>query len=81
MSQDLFQDAQQLEDLLTHEEDPTAWREWSLLSSEGDLAALLELVSENKVSACHFQPMSEPNWCLRLISRSTRPDHRQHAQL
>ncbi|KAF9821815.1 hypothetical protein IEO21_00245 [Rhodonia placenta] len=49
MSQDLFQDAQQLEDLLTHEEDPTAWREWSLLSSEGDLAALLELVSENKI--------------------------------
>ncbi|CCM00318.1 uncharacterized protein FIBRA_02348 [Fibroporia radiculosa] len=49
VSQDIFQDACALEELLIQEDDPTAWREWSLLSSEGDVAALAELVSENKI--------------------------------
>lgn len=48
-SRDLFQDATALEELLTQQEDNTDWREWSLLAGDGDAAALIELVSENKV--------------------------------
>ncbi|KZT06305.1 uncharacterized protein LAESUDRAFT_726133 [Laetiporus sulphureus 93-53] len=48
LSQDIFQDASALEDLLGQDED-NAWREWSLLSSDGDMAAMLELVLDNKI--------------------------------
>ncbi|KZT74913.1 hypothetical protein DAEQUDRAFT_720101 [Daedalea quercina L-15889] len=47
--QDVFQDAAALEDVLGQDDDQDAWREWSLLSSDGDMAALLDLVSSNKV--------------------------------
>ena len=47
--QDVFQDAAALDDVLRQGEDPDAWREWSLLSSDGDMAALLNMVSNNKV--------------------------------
>ncbi|KAH9835845.1 uncharacterized protein C8Q71DRAFT_99456 [Rhodofomes roseus] len=50
MPQDVFQDAAALEDVLGQDEDPDAWREWSLLSSDGDMAALLDLVSINKIN-------------------------------
>lgn len=49
MSRDLFQDATALEELLSQQDDSSDWREWSLLAGDGDAAALIELVSENKV--------------------------------
>lgn len=45
---DTFQDAVALEDLSSETEDEP-WREWPLLASDGDCAALIQLVSENKV--------------------------------
>ncbi|PCH33343.1 hypothetical protein WOLCODRAFT_159996 [Wolfiporia cocos MD-104 SS10] len=48
LAQDIFQDAFALEELLLQDEN-AAWHEWSLLSSDGDCAALLELVSEARV--------------------------------
>ena len=46
-----FRDASSLEELwIEQEEDEVGWREWPLLASDGDMAALIELVSENKVS-------------------------------
>ena len=47
MHEDLFQDAVALEDLLSQQDE--AWEEWPLTASDGDTAALIELVSENKV--------------------------------
>ncbi|KAJ7630526.1 hypothetical protein FB45DRAFT_915784 [Roridomyces roridus] len=43
---DVFQDAIALEDISS--EDPE-WREWPLLATDGDTAALIQLVSDNKV--------------------------------
>ncbi|KAJ7042665.1 hypothetical protein C8F04DRAFT_1390618 [Mycena alexandri] len=43
---DTFQDAAALEDISV---DDQAWREWPLLSTDGDTAALIQLVSDNKV--------------------------------
>ncbi|KAJ7785880.1 hypothetical protein B0H16DRAFT_1488336 [Mycena metata] len=43
---DTFQDATALEDISV---DDQAWREWPLLSTDGDTAALIQLVSDNKV--------------------------------
>lgn len=43
---DTFQDAAALEDILIQDD---AWREWPLLATDGDLAALIQLVSEHKV--------------------------------
>ncbi|KAF7340022.1 B-block-TFIIIC domain-containing protein [Mycena venus] len=43
---DTFQDAAALEDIST---DDHSWREWPLLSTDGDTAALIQLVSDNKV--------------------------------
>lgn len=39
-----------LEELMSKQEDHDKWREWPLVASDGDTAALLELVSEGKVS-------------------------------
>lgn len=36
--------------MLAEEEDENDWREWSLLATDGDIASLLELVSDGKVS-------------------------------
>lgn len=41
-----FLDATQLEDLYIREQE--GWREWSLLSTDGDTAALIQLVSDHK---------------------------------
>ena len=49
ISGDLFQDAAALEEVLIEEADLLTWREWSLLSTDGDTAALIELVSDNRV--------------------------------
>lgn len=46
--EELFQDAVALDDLLSQEED-TSWREWPLLSSDGDIAGLIQLASDGKV--------------------------------
>ncbi|KAJ7139701.1 hypothetical protein C8R44DRAFT_694295 [Mycena epipterygia] len=46
ISYDTFQDAAALEDISV---DDDAWREWPLLSTDGDTAALIQLVSDNKV--------------------------------
>jgi hypothetical protein len=46
-SRDAFQDAVALEEILTCEEND--WQEWSLLASDGDVIALVQLVSDNKV--------------------------------
>ncbi|KAJ7456579.1 hypothetical protein FB451DRAFT_1048140 [Mycena latifolia] len=46
VSHDTFQDAATLEEISI---DDDAWREWPLLSTDGDTAALIQLVSDNKV--------------------------------
>lgn len=47
---DVFHDAiAQEEELHADDEDESDWREWSLLATDGDVAALLELVSDGKV--------------------------------
>ncbi|SJL05812.1 uncharacterized protein ARMOST_09148 [Armillaria ostoyae] len=48
ISSDLFQDAAGLEEDLTAGESDT-WREWPLTATDGDSAALIQLVSDNKV--------------------------------
>ncbi|THU88448.1 hypothetical protein K435DRAFT_830546 [Dendrothele bispora CBS 962.96] len=47
ISCDVFQDAVSLEDLSLQSEG--LWREWPLLAMDGDMAALMQLVSEDKV--------------------------------
>lgn len=51
LPRDLFSDAISFDELLSQPEpeDGPDWREWSLLAVDGDAAALIELVSENKV--------------------------------
>ncbi|KAK0208398.1 hypothetical protein DFS33DRAFT_1303084 [Desarmillaria ectypa] len=48
ISSDLFQDAAGLEEDLAAGESDT-WREWPLTATDGDSAALIQLVSDNKV--------------------------------
>lgn len=51
MARETFRDASSLEELwIEEDEEGTEWREWPLLATDGDMAALIELVSENKVS-------------------------------
>ena len=51
MPRETFRDASSLEELwIEQDEEEIEWREWPLLASDGDMAALIELVSENKVS-------------------------------
>lgn len=45
---EMYQEAELFEDALAQNDDKE-WGEWPLLSSDGDVVALLELVSENKV--------------------------------
>ncbi|KAJ8462329.1 hypothetical protein ONZ51_g10973 [Trametes cubensis] len=49
LPREVFQDASALEELLSQQEDPHQWQEWSLLASDGDTAFVIELTSENKV--------------------------------
>lgn len=44
---DTFQDAVALEEM---SEEQDIWREWPLLATDGDSAALIQLISENKVN-------------------------------
>jgi hypothetical protein len=54
MPRETFRDASSLEVLLTEQdEEEDGWREWPLLASDGDMAALIELVSENRVGFDH----------------------------
>ncbi|KAJ7225932.1 hypothetical protein GGX14DRAFT_548620 [Mycena pura] len=46
IARDTFQDAAALEEIST---DDQSWREWPLLSTDGDTAALIQLVSDDKV--------------------------------
>jgi oxalate---CoA ligase len=47
-----FRDASSLEELwIEQDEEEIGWREWPLLASDGEMASLIELVSENKVSS------------------------------
>ena len=48
ISSEIFQDASALE--YSSAQQQGVWREWSLLSSEGDIVALSHLASEGKVS-------------------------------
>ncbi|KAL0950736.1 hypothetical protein HGRIS_007510 [Hohenbuehelia grisea] len=48
VSIDTFQDAAALEDVISSQATEN-WREWPLLATDGDLATLLQLVSEGKV--------------------------------
>ena len=51
MPRETFRDASSLEELwIEQDEEEIEWREWPLLASDGDMAALIELVSENKAS-------------------------------
>lgn len=51
MPRETFRDASSLEELwIEQDEEEIEWKEWPLLASDGDMAALIELVSENKVS-------------------------------
>lgn len=54
ISSDLFQDAAGLEEDLAAGESDT-WREWPLTATDGDSAALIQLVSDNKVG--HHIPL------------------------
>ncbi|KAL0071703.1 hypothetical protein AAF712_000625 [Marasmius tenuissimus] len=47
LSRDLFQDAASLRELSAQQEGE--WREWPLLATDGDCAALIQLVSDDKV--------------------------------
>jgi oxalate---CoA ligase len=47
ISMDTFTEAAAFEE--SHEEQADEQREWSLLASDGDIAALCQLVSEDKV--------------------------------
>lgn len=52
LPRELFQDAAALDELVAEQQQQgqgEQWQEWSLLASDGDIAFLLELVSENKV--------------------------------
>lgn len=82
MPQDLFSDAQTLEELLTQEDEATAWREWSLLASDGDIAALLELVSENKVFGYSYAGgrNAHSSFTSRSTSRLIQANHKPLAQ-
>jgi oxalate---CoA ligase len=50
ISKDVFQDASTLEEISADHEGK--WRDWSLLASDGDLAVIVQLTSEDKV--CHL---------------------------
>ena len=51
MARETFRNASSLEELwIEEDEEGTEWREWPLLATDGEMAALIELVSENKVS-------------------------------
>ena len=47
---DIFQDAAALEDISAGQD---TWRDWPLVSTDGDVAALIQLVSEDKVRPEH----------------------------
>ncbi|KAI0080022.1 hypothetical protein K474DRAFT_383634 [Panus rudis PR-1116 ss-1] len=47
LSSELFQDAATLEEML--EQEDSGWRDWSLFASDGEIAALVQLVSECKL--------------------------------
>lgn len=49
INRDIFQDAAALDEQAAQQDDDDPWREWPLLATDGDLASLLQLVSENKV--------------------------------
>ena len=46
---DVFQDATSLEEALHEDKEQNSWQQWSFLATDGDMAALAELVSEDKV--------------------------------
>lgn len=46
VSRDAFQDASALEDMLSNRD---IWHPWPLLATDGDISALLQLVSEDRV--------------------------------
>lgn len=46
VSRDIFNDAAALQELLRQEHD---WREWPLLATDGDAAALMQAISSNQV--------------------------------
>ena len=55
MPRETFRDASFLEELWIEQDgEEVEWEEWPLLASDGDMAALIELVSEDKVSYGHF---------------------------
>jgi hypothetical protein len=53
LSREIFQDASSFEELFLEEQsaEETEWRDWPLVASDGDMAALVEMVSANKVSS------------------------------
>lgn len=66
ISGDTFQDAVALEEVIAQD---GAWREWPLTASDGDCAALVELVMENKVrNTSHFS--SQEFMCDHISSTS-----------
>ncbi|KNZ79627.1 Transcription factor tau subunit sfc3 [Termitomyces sp. J132] len=69
-----FQDATALEELSL--QDGGTWREWPLIASDGDSAALIQLASENKVGLIHLYAIS-------LVMKSLKVDFKvdtSHAQ-
>ncbi|TCD70634.1 hypothetical protein EIP91_002353 [Steccherinum ochraceum] len=49
ISAELYQDAAAYEEFFLKGDGATEWREWTLLATDGDTAALIDLVSENKI--------------------------------
>ncbi|THH29725.1 hypothetical protein EUX98_g4460 [Antrodiella citrinella] len=48
-STEIYQDALSYDEYFSKDKEASEWREWSLLATDGDTAALVELVSENKI--------------------------------
>jgi len=66
VSQDTFQDA-----VLLLEEmhvDDLSWREWPLIATDGDCAALIQLASEDKVNDLSISTCILVDFRSRLIS-------------
>ncbi|EKM60813.1 uncharacterized protein PHACADRAFT_179990 [Phanerochaete carnosa HHB-10118-sp] len=49
LAPELYQDATTLEEMLSQQDPEVLWRDWPLVAGDGDVAALIELASNNKL--------------------------------
>jgi Family of unknown function (DUF6581) len=78
ISRDTFQDAATLEDIAAQEEN--TWREWPILATDGDNAALIQLASDNSVrpryNVCSLGILMISLLVVRSSLESTHPNLR-----